>query len=421
MADDTQMSANLELILARAREAAETGRLESAVGQLQGLIVGGNRGTGPLLARALELQGRCELGLLRNVQAMMSFREAELTYESCGLETEGAYCRLMQVRKLLDDKQLRLAQRHLDKAIEDARIFDWQDVHRLGLEFMGLLKLHAREFRRAAELLEEALETPDRRKLGWEPLLVKLSLTNCYFSLENRGRAMELLSHLREDPRFEHIPRLSIYTLMNLGYHSYLMGERGAARGYFDDVLQQVYQRERQPRAFGWLGVMARYNLGQLAIDDGDFKSAVEILQEVVEHTANHGYQQLLAGGLLALSIAELLCDQPSRAMRHALLSQHHVLDLGDIETQLAGYILALVHLAENRLDDARRFWREKPVLENHLETGLHYSWMIKILEHLRDTGAGEPYNLGPEALDLVQAWLVEVEGFRLGPAATAS
>ncbi len=396
--------------LTKARALADQGDVEAALDILGAVLADDSQLDAALRAAAFELQGRCQLGALRNIQAMVSFEEAANSYAHCELQPEAAYCRLLSVRKLLDDRLLREARIQLAPTLREAIAKGWNDVLSLGLEFLGLLCFHTKELRKAAGLMEEALARGDSRKLSWEPLVVKLSLANCQRALGEDAAAAQLMSDIISDERYKRIPRIGAYVLMNQGYDAYISGDTRLARSYFEQVVQIAASETRQPKGLDWLNGMASYNLGQVAIEDGDYLQARAALLDVVSFTSTHGFYQLLSGSLTALCVVELLLDEPQAARRHAALCQEYVNQFGDIETRLADYFLALVYLALSQLDQAQLQWLYKPVLEDNAETQLHYGWMRRVLEHLLARGAQAPYHMEPDALALAQRWLIEVQ-----------
>jgi tetratricopeptide (TPR) repeat protein len=395
--------------LTQALELADTGDVETALATLSELFSAQPQLDELARAAAFELQGRCQLGTLRNIQAIVSFTEAAKCYAHCGLQAEAAYCRLLSVRKLLDDRLLREARVQLTPVLRDAIAKGWSDVLSLGLEFLGLLCFHNKELRKATGLLEQALERGDSRKLSWEPMVVQLSLANCYRALGEDAAAARLMSEIKGDERFMRIPRIGAYVLMNQGYEAYLSGDTSLARRYFQQVVEIAAAEMRQPKGLGWLSGMATYNLGLVAIEEQDYKQAQNVLQDVVELTRSHGFYQLLCGSLTSLCIVELLLDQPAAAERHAMMCQEYVNQFGDIETRLADYFLALVHLALGQLDNAQLLWLYKPVLEDNAETRVHYNWMRRVLAHLLESGAQAPYGMTQDALALAARWLAEL------------
>jgi len=398
--------------LNQATKLADKGDLDGALAVLDQILNPARDIPADIAARAYELQGRCELGVLRNVQAMLSFQEAEAHYHQAGLPEAEAYCRLMQVRKLLDDRLLRDARKQLTESLRDALANNWNDVYRLGLEFLGLLCFHTKELRKAAGLLNEALVGGDRRKLGWEPLMIKLSLSNCHLALGDNVTANLLLNEIISEPRYKLIPRISTYALMNLGYDAYLTGQIDLARRRFKEVIDLVNDTKRQPKALAWLRGMASYNLGQLEVEDGNYDEAVIILDDVAKFTGNHGHTQLLTGCLTTLCVAELLLSRPAKAMRHAMACQKHVNTFGDIETRLGDYFLAMVFLAVGQLENAQLLWLYKPVLEQNAETDMQYGWMLRTLQHLLEHGAEKPFAMDAQALALAERWLKEIEAY---------
>lgn len=395
---------------ATAVQLADEGKLQEAIGCLSKLLADDLSLDNALRAHSLELLGRCEMGLLRNVQATVCFDEAEQCYELSGLRAEASYCRLMRVRKLLDQRLLREARVLLAPALREALAKGWSDVLSLGLEYLGLLCFHTKELRKAAGLLEESLERGDSRKLSWEPLVLRLSLANCYAALGESENSAGLLDQITGDPRYQQIPRLAAYILMNQGFDAYVRGNIPAARQYFEQVVELSPLELRSPMGFTWLGGMARYNLGLLAIQEEDYLAARDALHEIVQLASNNGYYQLLSGSLTSLCIIDLMLDQPAAALGHALQCEEYVNQFGDIETRLADYFLALVYLANGQLDNAQLLWLYKPVLEDNSETRLHFSWMQRVLEHLLASGPGSVYSLDERATELARRWLKEVQ-----------
>jgi tetratricopeptide (TPR) repeat protein len=387
--------------LAQALQLADRGSLEEAIAALHQLLADESQLDYVTRAAAFELLGRCELGVLCNVQAMVSFNEAAQCYKQCGL---------MQVRKLLDDRQLREARSRLTPVLREGLAMGWGDVLSLGLEFLGLLCFHTKELRKAAGLLEEALARGDSRKLSWETLVVKLGLANCYHALGNVEGSAKLLAEITDDPRYQQIPRVTAFVLMKQGYDAYLAGDFALARQFFEHVVVIAAPEQRSPKGLAWLCGMASYNLGLLAIEQQDYLAARRVLQDVIYLTRHQGYYQLLCGSLTALCVVELMLDHPLEALQKAQVCQEYVNQFGDIETRLADYFLGLVYLAVNQLDYAQVLWLYKPVLEDNQETQMQYRWMRRILDHLRDSGGGAPFNLTAEALALVQRWLDEIK-----------
>ena len=396
--------------LTQAVELADQGNVDASLAALSSILTHDAQLDEQLHAEALELQGRCQLGALANIQSMISFEEAAERYANCGRPAEAAYCRLLGVRKLLDDRLLREARNQLTPTLREAIAKGWGDVLSLGLEFLGLLCFHTKELRKASGLLEEALMRGDTRKLSWERMLVKLSLANCCSALGDNAAAARLMAEITGDPRHKRIPRVAAYVLMNQGYDAYLAGDTRLARELFEKVVQISSAGLRSPNGLGWLSRMANYNLGLIAIEDGDYDHARRMLLDVVQVTSEHGYYQLLCGSLTSLCIVELLLDDLDSAKRHAALCQSYVNQFGDIETRLADYFLALVYLALGQLDYAQLLWLYKPVLEDNSETQLHYSWMRRVLAHLLERGAQPPYCLSSEAQALARRWQAELQ-----------
>jgi tetratricopeptide (TPR) repeat protein len=396
--------------LTQALDLADQGDVDGALAILKGLLSENAQVDEQTRAAAFELQGRCQLGVLANIQSTASFEEAARCYEHCERQPEAAYCRLLRVRKLLDDRLLREARNQLTPTLRDAISNHWSDVLSLGLEFLGLLCFHTKELRKASGLLEEALLQGDTRKLSWERLLVKLSLANCYTALGDNPAAAKLMAEITSDPRHQRIPRVAAYVLMNQGYDAYLTGDTRLARQHFQQVVRIASAELRSPNGLAWLSRMASYNLGLIAIEDGEYEQARQMLLEVVQVTSEHGYYQLLCGSLTSLCVVELLLDDLDAAKRHAAMCQTYVNQFGDIETRLADYFLALVHLALGQLDQAQLLWLYKPVLEDNSETQVHYNWMRRVLEHLLECGAQPPFNLGHDALALARRWLAALQ-----------
>jgi tetratricopeptide (TPR) repeat protein len=396
--------------LTETRALATAGRLAAARERIETLLAATPPPPHALRAAALELLGRCQLGLLHNVEAMMSFGEAEQYYRMAALVEDAAYCSLLRVRRLLDDRLLREARELLTPGLKEALANNWPDLLSLGLEYLGVLCTHTKEYRKAAGLLEEALQRGDSRKLEWEALMLKLTLANCLRATGDNARALELQAEISADPRHLAVPRIQAYLLMHCGYDAFLAGRGGQARECFAQVVALGEEQHPCPNGLSWLYAMAVYNLGLLELQAGNLGEAQQLLRRADRHAREHGMNQLLTASLTALMIIHLQQGQPGEALRLMEDCQRFVRRFGDIETRLADYYFSLVYLANGDLDAAQVMWLYKLEVEPGPEMNMHFELMRRILDRLLQDGAAAAASLNPPALELARRWRGEID-----------
>lgn len=394
----------MEDLLTQAGRLAETGELEAAIKVLEPMLA--DEALSPARQGvAYELTGRCELGLLESVQAIEAFAAAEGAYKAAGNEELAEYCRLLQVRKLLDDRHLGEARREVEHASALALEHGWTDVLRLAHELAGNIHLHTKEHRQAVEIIEACLLEPDSRKLGWELLVLKLGMANSYTSLGQHSHSAAILDEVTADPRFRLVPRLELYTLFNQGYNLYLAYDFPAARDCFSQIPLKIRRSGMQRTGLHWLAAMAQYNTGLVDIQLGNYTGASELLMRAWQVGREEGHYQLACACLNSLCVIAVLEDELSQARHYARLCRGMVQQYEDIEAQLTPYFLAIVSLALGDTEQALREWAGKSPLADSPESRIQAGWLRRMLRHIEERGIASPV-----AVQLADSWLKELE-----------
>jgi tetratricopeptide (TPR) repeat protein len=387
---------------------AEAGAIAAALERLDGMLADAPPGGLRLQAQALELAGRCQQGLIANVPAQEAFAEAARLYAQAGDAESAAYCGLLKVRQLLDERLLPEAREHIAAALSLAGRQGWPDLRALACEFQGLASMHVREHASAVRLLREALAEPDRRKLSWEPLIIRMALGSCSIALGEAERGRVELALVEADSRTRLIPRVGAYMLMNQGYGAWLAGDLASANKSFAAVLELAEQQEHASSGMRWLMNMAAYNLGLSDLQLGDHAQAHEKLLNAWRIAREHGHYQLASACLSSLCITSLMLDAPEEGLRYAKLGNELAKRHEDFETHILPYYSAVVYLANGKLEQARRLWLNKPMLEYNVEAQVQYNFVLRLLNHLD----GNPvYKLSQPAQNLAWRWRGEVHG----------
>ncbi len=367
------------------RKLAEAGDLHAAVQELYAVVVELDAVDTLAQAQAYELLGRCQQGLLANVQAQEAFTEAARLYGMSGDSESAVYCQLQHVRRLLDERLLPAARQDLATAWKKAKRLGWLDVLALVAEFQGLACMHVKEHAAALRLFDEALVQPDSRKLDWERLVIRLARANCLLALGQLDQGRRELQWIHEYAKAKDIPRLGKFVLMNFAYGSWLTGDYAEARQLFEQVVELCEDDAHVNRATRWLAIMAQYNLGLVDIQLENYPQAHELLLSVWEQAREHGHAQLSCASLNSLCMTSLMLHDTGSALRYAKLCFEMVQQHDDIEAFLAPYYLAVAYLADSQLDRAIAVWDAKPEMELNADSRMQFAWIARMLTKLAE------------------------------------
>ena len=404
----------MNVVLQEVRESMQLGELKHSIQRLQDFL-----GTDSLdvtvQAEAFELLGRCQHGMLANVQAQEAFAEAAHMHGLAGNPEAATYCHLMRVRQLLDERLLPIAHKQLASSREIAAKNGWNDVRALVAEFEGIACQHAKEHQAAVRLLSQAIAQPDTRKLNWERLGLRMTRASCFLALGDVALGREELNQLAIHPLASRVPRLGLFVLMNRGYSDMLVADLASARDRFQTVTDTCQAGQVQTAAIQWLGVMAQYNLGLVDIQLENYDVAHVSMLSVWQMTREHGYSQLACASLNSLSVTSLMLNSVSEAVKYAQLAHQLAQQYDDIDAHLAPYYLALAYVADGRIRDARSMWEQKPDLESNAETRLQFNWLARLVYKLEQADS----SANPETQQLLHELSADLN--RILPGAAVS
>jgi len=399
----------MEQLYTAALASANAGKVAAAHAELAALLIEIPVTNTELNARVLLLSAICSLAKFDNPRALEQLRNAQSLFAQLGQAEDESYCELLGVRVLIDNGEIGRARYKAQKILELAVSHGWTSCEALARALLGTAYFHLRQHEQARRELEQALALENRYRLDWEPDFLKLTLAGCLGGLGLQEEAQRLYAESNSALEPLAVPRATITRLTNEAYQAMMAQDYVRARDCYVQMVQESTLEGLSEDLGAWYRATARYNLGIVQMELGNFSEAKRQLLRAWDKLHELNREQLACSCLSSLSIIALLENNPEDAVHYARTSKQAVTVFDDIESQVIDYYLAIAYLGAGSPYDASYVWEQKAALEINAETQQLLDWMQRELDHLLAPEYAQSVELSASARELARQWKQEL------------
>ncbi|MBN2081258.1 hypothetical protein JW859_03525 [bacterium] len=402
-----------------ALQLANAGQVAQAHDGLVALLDQLNETDIELSAPAALLGGICSLARYDNERAETELRNAQIAFAKLGEAEAALYAELLTLRLLLDLREIGRVRDRVLEALPVITARGWTSAEALARSYLGLAHFHSRQHAQARGEIEQSLALANKYRLAWETPTLQITLAGCLAGLGETAAADLLyessLAAVAEVPA----PRVQVLQLINTAYRAVLARDYRRARENFAALLEVTSLPDTPSAYLAYYRASGLHNLGLIELELGNYGVAKRHLLRAWDKLYELNYEQLSCSCLTALSIIALLEGEAANAVHYAQASRQAVTVYGEIESIVVVYFLAIALLANNKLNDARALWADKPELECNTEVTQLIGWMRRELACI----VAAPGDSGLELSAAVQAqarqWEDELAAIIDAPAAS--